>query len=313
MLIRQGFFVCRSLIWRRKNKKGTTENSMMLQFLLRKKTICLLSQFIPKHMNKSLFKISKMDCPSEEQMIRMKLDDIGEIKRLEFDIPKRKLLIYHDGELEKIKTSLDQLGLGSELRETKETHEEPCTGKDQIQKKILWAILFINFGFFIIEMTTGFFAKSMGLVADSLDMLADSFVYGLSLMAVGNTLTRKKNVAKISGYIQILLAVLGFAEVIRRFIGSDSPPVFQLMIGVSILALAGNVICLFLLQKAKSNEAHIKASWICTSNDVLVNFGVIAAGILVSLTNSNKPDLIIGTLVFALVVRGALRILRLAR
>jgi Co/Zn/Cd efflux system component len=34
----------------------------------------------------------------------------------------------------------------------------------------------------------------MGLVADSLDMLADAFVYGLSLFAVGAAVSRKKRV-----------------------------------------------------------------------------------------------------------------------
>ena len=36
----------------------------------------------------------------------------------------------------------------------------------------------------------------MGLVADSLDMLADSIVYGLSLLAVGHSMIRKKKIAK---------------------------------------------------------------------------------------------------------------------
>jgi hypothetical protein len=31
---------------------------------------------------KTVFKITKMDCPSEEQMIRMKLEGIPEIKKL---------------------------------------------------------------------------------------------------------------------------------------------------------------------------------------------------------------------------------------
>jgi len=39
----------------------------------------------------------------------------------------------------------------------------------------------------------------MGLVADSLDMLADAFVYGISLFAVGGSLSRKKNIAKMAG------------------------------------------------------------------------------------------------------------------
>jgi Co/Zn/Cd efflux system component len=264
-------------------------------------------------MNKSNFNIPKMDCPSEEQMIRMKLESFVKIHALEFDIPDRKLMVYHEGSIEDVGDALKELNLGAELTETTTTTNEVKSSENQTQRKILWVVLAINFGFFIIEITTGFISKSMGLVADSLDMLADSFVYGLSLMAVGGSMARKKNVAKISGYLQMLLALLGFAEVVRRFFGYDAPPDFQLMIGISTLALIGNALCLYLLQKAKSNEAHMKASWIFTSSDILVNLGVIVAGVLVLLTNSNKPDLIIGTLVFALVLRGALRILRLAK
>jgi Co/Zn/Cd efflux system component len=57
----------------------------------------------------------------------------------------------------------------------------------------------------------------------------------------------------------------------------------------------------------------MKASMIFTSNDVIINSGVIIAGILVMLTNSKYPDLIIGTLVFLVVVQGAIRILKLGK
>ena len=144
-------------------------------------------------------------------------------------------------------------------------------------------------------------------------MLADALVYGLSLLAVGATVSRKKRIAGISGYFQMILAVLGFSEVIRRFIGLDMPPDFQIMIIVSVFALMGNALCLYLLQKSKSEEAHMKASMIFTSNDVIINSGVILAAILVNVLNSNKPDLIIGTIVFIIVIRGAMRILKLSR
>ena len=86
------------------------------------------------------------------------------------------------------------------------------------------------------------------------------------------------------------------------------------MIGVSVLALIANGICLYILQKSKSNnEAHMKASMIFTSNDVIINGGIILAGILVNVLHSSKPDLIIGTIVFILVVQGALRILKLSK
>ena len=65
--------------------------------------------------------------------------------------------------------------------------------------------------------------------------------------------------------------------------------------------------------KIKSEEAHIKASMIFTSNDVIVNLSVIVAGVLVYFTNSKYPDLVIGTIVFLLVAKGALRILKLAK
>ena len=90
----------------------------------------------------------------------------------------------------------------------------------------------------------------MGLVADSLDMLADSFVYAISLLAVGGTVVKKKSIAKIAGYFQILLAVIGFIEVVRRFVGEEQVPNFSTMIVVSILALIANGICLYILHKS---------------------------------------------------------------
>jgi Co/Zn/Cd efflux system component len=263
-------------------------------------------------MNKTIFEITKMDCPSEENLIRMKLDGIEGIGNLDFNIPDRKLTVYHDGEASIVKESLHELNLGERILSTEQTDHVDHT-ENKNQRKLLWAVLVINFAFFVIEMATGLISKSMGLVADSLDMLADSFVYGISLLAVGGTIARKKKIAKLAGYFQISLAVIGFVEVLRRFLGFESLPDFSTMILVSIFALIGNAVCLYLLQKSKSKDAHMQASMIFTSNDVIINIGVIAAGILVNLLNSNKPDLIIGTIVFVLVIQGALRILKLGK
>ena len=263
--------------------------------------------------NKTIFEITKMDCPSEENLIRMKLDGISSIANLDFDIPNRKLTVFHSGEIDQIEQSILELNLGGKKLCTEKT-EQTNFEENSNQKKLLWSVLGINFAFFIIEMTTGLISKSMGLVADSLDMLADSFVYGISLFAVGGTLTRKKRIAKLAGYFQITLAIIGFIEVLRRFFGTERLPDFSTMIIVSIFALIANGICLYLLQKSNSKEeAHMKASMIFTSNDVIINLGVIAAGLLVNWLNSNKPDLIIGTIVFALVIQGAIRILKLSK
>lgn len=264
---------------------------------------------------KTTFEITKMDCPSEEALIRLKLESMTEIQLLEFDIPNRNLTIFHKGGLAEIESHIYDLKLGGMKIHSEEIHNLSQVGQtDQKQQRtLLWAVLGINFSFFILEMSTGLISKSMGLVADSLDMLADSFVYGLSLMAVGSTVLMKKRVARLAGYFQILLAIIGFSEIIRRFFAFEGMPDFRFMIGISFLALLANSASLFILQKSKSQEAHMQASMIFTSNDIIINLGVILAGGLVFWLQSPSPDLIIGALVFILVIRGALRILKLGK
>lgn len=264
-------------------------------------------------MKKTTFNVSQMDCPSEEQLIRMKLEQLEDIFSLEFDIPKRELIVYHKLDDALILNELEKLKLGTKIILTEEVNDIKKESNQLVQKKTLIIVLLINFTFFIVEIITGFISNSMGLVADSLDMLADSIVYALALFAVGATIIIKKKIAKFAGIFQIILATIGIAEVIRRFLGNEKLPDFQTMIVVSIFALIANIICLYLLQKAKSKEAHMQASMIFTSNDIIINSGVILAGVLVLLLNSALPDLIIGSLVFLVVLRGAFRILKISK
>ena len=253
-----------------------------------------------------------MDCPSEENLIRMKLDIHTSIVKLEFKIAERELTVFHNENEESILQSLDSLSLDSKLIHSELTTEE-VINDDKLQSKLLWQVLVINLVFFILEMFFGIISKSMGLVADSLDMLSDSFVYGLSLIAVGGIMAKKKLIAKLSGYVQIFLALVGIIEVFRRYFLEDHIPNYLTMIVVSSFALIANWFCLVLLQKSKSDDAHMKASMIFTSNDIIINAGVIIAGVLVSVLTNRLPDLIIGSIVFVIVLRGAFRILKLAK
>jgi Co/Zn/Cd efflux system component len=264
-------------------------------------------------MQKTTFEIPGMDCPSEEALLRMKLDGMTGITTLEFDLQQRTLAVYHSIHEHTIEQALHETGLG--VRKVRsEAVEASAAPEHREQRRVLWTVLGINLAFFIIEMTTGLLSGSMGLVADSLDMLADSFVYGISLYAVGGTLVRKKRIASLAGYVQLALALAGFAEVLRRFIGAESMPDFRIMIIVSLFALVANSYCLYLLMKSKGrDEAHMKASMIFTSNDVIINIGVIAAGVSVFLLESGLPDLIVGSIVFLIVSRGAMRILSLGK
>lgn len=264
-------------------------------------------------MEKSLFYVKDMDCPSEEQVIRMKFEEITSIKKLEFDFNSRNLMIYHNGDIDNIKNSLHSLNFGEKLLETTIYDGEVLEDNDTVDKKLLWTVLIINFTVFIVEIIFGLIANSMGLIADSIDELSDAFIYGLSLYAITGTILIKKRVAKISGIFQLLLAIWGFMEVIQHFIGNESIPNFIIMIVLSCIALTGNTTSLIVLNKSKTKEVHIQSSKIFTSNDIIANIGVIIAAILVALLDTKLPDLIVGFIIFLFVLRGAIKILKLAK
>ena len=266
--------------------------------------------------SKTIFSIPKMDCPSEEKLVRMALEGNSEIIKLDFDLKDRNLSVIHNSDPSNILSALEPLNFGTQLKTSVEYEpnaEELEESVDPVKEaNVLKTLLAINGGMFIFEIIFGLYAESMGLISDSLDMLADAAVYGLSLYAVGKALSMKKRAAKVSGYLQMLLAVSVLIETVRRFfIGSDPEGLF--MIGVATVALIANVSCLFVLFKHKGGGIHMKASWIFSTNDVIANAGVIAAGLLVYLFNSSYPDLIIGLIVGIIVLRGSFAILKLAR
>lgn len=181
-----------------------------------------------------------------------------------------------------------------------------------VEKKTLVLLLAINAGMFVVELGVGLIANSMGLIADSLDMLADAGVYTAALLAVGSTMRRKTHAATVSGVLQLTLGIGLAFEIARRAV-QGSEPVSVLMIAVSAAALCANTACVFLLRKHREGEIHMRASWIFSTTDVQVNVGVILAGVLVMLTGSALPDLVIGLAIVVIVVRGGIRILRQAK
>ncbi|MFP2923785.1 cation diffusion facilitator family transporter [Pyxidicoccus sp. 3LG] len=270
----------------------------------------------PDTTDRSEFKVPRMDCPSEERTVRMTLEGLPAVRALSFDLPERRLTVWHSkGAASEVVERLEPLGLGAQLLETHggaaASEGMPAVGEDAgTEARTLWVLLAINGTMFVAEFVAGWLVQSTGLLADSLDMLADAMVYGVSLYAVGRTAAHKLRAAHLSGYLQVALALGALVEVGRRFLsGSEPEPTW--MLGVASLALVANVACLLLISRHRKGGAHMKASYIFSTNDVLANLGVIAAGALVALTKSPYPDLLVGLGIAVLVLSGAVRILRL--
>lgn len=263
----------------------------------------------------SEFSVPKMDCPSEERMIRLALEGREGIRSISFDLGRRRIHVYHSGAIDAHAKTLASLGLGSTLIDTRacvlgEVAQGGLAEAEEAlgESRVLRALLGINALMFVVELVLGVLAESTGLIADSLDMFADAAVYGLAFYAVGRSKGLQLKAAHLSGFLQIALALGVLLEVVRRFI-FGSEPESLLMMGVGLVALVANVGCLLLISKHRNGGAHMRASWIFSANDVLANLGVIVAGLLVMLTGSPYPDLAIGFAVGLLVLNGGRRIL----
>jgi len=55
---------------------------------------------------------------------------------------------------------------------------------------------------------------------------------------------------------------------------------------------------------------HLRATWIFTRVDVIANVGVMFSGLLVLLTGSRFPDLVVGGAIGIYVIKEAIEILR---
>lgn len=263
-------------------------------------------------LRESSFSVPKMDCPSEERMIRTALDGVDGVRGISCELAQRRVRVQHEGPPDTIAARLVPLGLGATLLETVDANPDSVEVVDAArERRTLRVLLAVNAAMFVVELGGAWFARSAGLLADSLDMFADAAVYGLALYAVGRSAAAKVRTAHVAGWLQAVLAVGALVEVARRFVagGEPAPP---LMMAMAAVALGANVFCLWLVSKHRAGGAHMKASAIFSANDVLANAGVIVAGAAVAWTGSRYPDLAIGAVIALVVLLGARRILRLA-
>lgn len=268
---------------------------------------------------RSTFRLPGMDCPAEEQMVRLQLARDG-VYALAFDLPARRLTVDHADEAAAILERLLPLGYGAELVSSRSLGAADAAADaaaaaarasgDAAEAQVLWTLLAINSLMFVLELGAGWWAQSAGLIADAMDMFADAAVYGAALYAVGRGAARKLGAARLAGALQLLLALAALGETARRFLAGAAPEGLA-MVGISLLALAANIACLLLLARHRGGGVHMRASYIFSANDVIANLGVIAAGALVSWSGSAWPDWVIGSAIGLVVLVGAVRILHL--
>jgi cation diffusion facilitator family transporter len=191
-----------------------------------------------------------------------------------------------------------------------EIAEKPINARrNESLKKIFWIVLLINLGMFLLEALSAFSSHSNALLADSLDMLGDAFVYGLSLLVLSRSHVTKAKASLVKGVIMTLLGLFVLGQVIYKII-YPMVPVAETITLISLIALGANLLCLFLLTRHKKTDLNTKSAWTCSRNDVVANVGVMIAGLLVGYFNSMWPDLIAGVIIASVVLYSSIDVIR---
>lgn len=177
------------------------------------------------------------------------------------------------------------------------------------QSKTLKIVLALNAGMFIIEIVAGIMARSTALLADSLDMLGDALVYGLSLYVVRRNDSWKAGSALLKGLIMAVFGVCVLAEGGYKLLYPQIPH-YETIGLIGLLALAANGVCFLLLWRHRSEDINMQSVWLCSRNDILANVLVLLAAAGVWVTASQWPDLVVGLCIALIFLRSAVSVIR---
>ncbi|MBA3676553.1 MAG: cation transporter [Sphingosinicella sp.] len=176
------------------------------------------------------------------------------------------------------------------------------------QRRVLVVVLILNALMFVAEFTAGLIAGSAALMADSVDMLGDATVYGLSLYAMGRSMRWKAGAAVAKGIFILALFAGILIQMVTR-LETGVPPSSTLMLIFGGVALAVNLYCLRLLWRFRTLDVNMSSTVECSRNDALANAGVLIAAVAVAISGSFWPDIIVAGMIAALFLRSALRML----
>lgn len=192
--------------------------------------------------------------------------------------------------------------------------EQGCAldGRRERQRNTLRIVLAINGVMFVVMVAAALHAGSSALLSDSLDNLGDAFTYGLSLYAVSRGAATKARVALVKGMLIFLAALVVLGQVIYK-LWVPSLPLYDVMGGFSLLGLAANAVCLYLLWRHRHEDVNMSSVWECSRNDIAANISVFLAAGGVWLTGSGWPDILVALGLSILLLRSAWRVIRASR
>jgi Co/Zn/Cd efflux system component len=186
---------------------------------------------------------------------------------------------------------------------------------EQLQKqhsKVLWIVLLINATMFVVELVSGLRAKSLSLTGDSLDMLGDALVYGGSLVVIYKSSRAQARVALLKGVIMLASALTVLIRGLYQ-LHNWTIPAAETMTQIGFLALAANLVCLFLLTRHRDDNLNMSSVWLCSRNDIIANSLVIVSAWIIAIHPSPLPDIVVGFFLTAVFTKSSVKVISASR
>lgn len=170
----------------------------------------------------------------------------------------------------------------------------------------------VNLGYFFVEFLVALGARSVALLADSVDFLEDTAVNVLVFVALGWPLVRRAAMGKVMALVILGPAGLAGWEAVQRF-SAPEPPLVVPLVAASVGAILVNGTSAWLLSRVRHDGGSLsRAAFLSARNDMAVNVAIIAMGVLTLWTSSGWPDLVLGCFILALALRAAAEVWQLS-
>ena len=179
------------------------------------------------------------------------------------------------------------------------------------QRRVLVIAMAVNIIMFGAEFGFGVVARSSAMMADSIDMLGDAIVYGLSLYALNRDGRWQAGAALAKGGLILAFGIGILIETGLKVVQGVTPS-SSIMLAVTGIALVANFACLALLWRFRTLNVNMTSTFECSRNDVIANVGVLVAAVLVAWTSNGWPDALAGFVIAILFLRSAVHVLRSA-
>jgi Co/Zn/Cd efflux system component len=188
-------------------------------------------------------------------------------------------------------------------------HAHDFDGMNDDYKRRLMLVTGINVAMFFVEMSAGAVSGSQALKADALDFFADGLTYALSFWAIGRAANVRTGAAVLKGASLLLMGLwIAITTLYQFFV--HGVPVPEVMGSVGFVALAANLLSVYLLMAYKDGDANIRSVWLCSRNDAIGNVAVMISAVFVAVLNSGTPDLIVAGVMAVLFLSSSYQILR---